>query len=1091
MVRLRMRSPRDDEIAATLDATDPALAHTHVSTRGRAIPATLDQHAVQNAPAQPAPDVTRESPLRYTTEGELGRGGMGRVVLAFDRHLGRDIAMKMLLGSEDTDGATIGALTRFLREARVTGQLEHPGIVPVHELGQREDGTLYYPMKRIRGRSLAEVLRDRKTLTARLELASVFRDVCEAIAYAHARGAIHRDMKPDNVMVGEFGETLVVDWGLAKTRDEDDPSPGLAPPDPHYAAAQTIDGAAMGTPAYMSPEQARGESKVIDERSDVWGLGAILFEILTGRAPFEGKTGLDILAKVMDEEPPRVRELERDAPRELAAIAERAMNKNRDARYANAGEMAAEIAAWQDGRAVSAYEYSSWELVQRFARKNRAATLATFAVVAAAFVAAGLVYRSYLAEQEQREAAELARDAARASDIESRTALADALVERATRAFDEGDRAAAAVYAAAALRSEPDASAAPQRSELDLLRARDRVARAYSLWHEADRTRIWKYIRRTDADKHCAIVGPRILCPARNGFDAEDIATGAIEHITVEGIDSPEQVRRVDDNRIMLGLSGHQAEAIVDLRSRSIAARIPAASAIAFTRDRAFAQLENGDISVMGTGDFAEIERFASGALPSTNLAASADGRRLALRTRTAALLLEFPRTAPALSIPVGVSPRLFEFSPDGHLLAIPRNVTSVLLVDTSNGSIVREIPTASWSASVTWLDAEHIAIAHDTARIEIRPIDGSSAIEWLRPPSGGSHIIHRAGNVLVDLPDAPPDRRIRGSVYRSVRRSNALAIPSDAPVLTLALDRERHLWIATPTSLRRYDEEGREVRRLALDPDLGLAHSGLVFAPDGALATVTTDGIVFFAERTDNALRMVLPRPTTQYVLLGIAISPDGDTIFVATPRRGEIRRWSRTRGVLEPLVGHESTVLGIAASPDGRTLASASIDGTVRLWHLDDGDRSEIIANQEHLVSDVAFSPDGTRLASADADGWIAIYEGSRQVSRARVHAQWINRIAWWPNGRWIVSASDDGTARVSSIDGRVVDRIVNCASSCLGIAPARSGDALYVPRDTEVVRIPLAPGTGPRDPPALLRRAERRAGVRLEGLDLVPID
>ena len=216
---------------------------------------------------------------------------MGRVLLAHDEHLGRDIALKELLPHPVSGSPGQGAspvrlavphVARFLQEARITGQLEHPAIVPVYELGYRRDGTLYYTMKLVRGKTLSQAIREAGSFQERMKLLSHFLDLCNAIAYAHSRGVIHRDLKPGNVMVGEFGETVVIDWGLAKAKDKEDiHAKEIADAvtairlGEESEAVKTVYGDAMGTPAYMSPEQAKGELDKVDERSDVYSLGAV------------------------------------------------------------------------------------------------------------------------------------------------------------------------------------------------------------------------------------------------------------------------------------------------------------------------------------------------------------------------------------------------------------------------------------------------------------------------------------------------------------------------------------------------------------------------------------------------------------------------------------------------------------------------------------------------------------------------------------------------------------------------------------------------------------------------------------------------
>jgi WD40 repeat protein len=301
------------------------------------------------SPLKPATgeDLPFEAKGRYgDVETELGRGGLGRVVLRTDVHLGREVAVKELLpefqparGSQATQIAE-----RFLTEARVTARLEHPGVVPVFELGRREDGSLYYSMKRVRGRTLAAALEDCGSLDDRLSLLPHLLDVVQTIAYAHSNGVIHRDLKPANVMVGAFGETQVLDWGLARVRGISDAEPtkqsGSAAAPSGQSAGTTHHGQILGTPSYMSPEQASGDNSKVDERSDVWSLGALLFETLTGQLPFEADSTEAMLSAVKSAPVRKVRQLEPNAPAGVAAVVDKALSRDIEARYANAMEMA-------------------------------------------------------------------------------------------------------------------------------------------------------------------------------------------------------------------------------------------------------------------------------------------------------------------------------------------------------------------------------------------------------------------------------------------------------------------------------------------------------------------------------------------------------------------------------------------------------------------------------------------------------------------------------------------------------------------------------------------------------------------------------
>ena len=244
---------------------------------------------------------------RYRLDGEIARGGMGAIIKGRDVDLGRDLAIKVLL---DTHKDKPEVVQRFIEEAQIGGQLQHPGIVPVYELGQFADQRPYFSMKLVKGQTLADLLIDRKNPSEeRAKFLGIFEQVCQTMAYAHSRGVIHRDLKPANIMVGAFGEVQVMDWGLAKVlaaggiadekrslekqtevsiirtlRSVGSDSPGSL-------GSMTQMGSVMGTPAYMSPEQALGEVDRLDERTDVFGLGAILCEILTGKPPYVAASG--------------------------------------------------------------------------------------------------------------------------------------------------------------------------------------------------------------------------------------------------------------------------------------------------------------------------------------------------------------------------------------------------------------------------------------------------------------------------------------------------------------------------------------------------------------------------------------------------------------------------------------------------------------------------------------------------------------------------------------------------------------------------------------------------------------------------------
>src|SRR5258705_6027676 len=283
------------------------------------------------------PDEGRRVPIeregQYTRLDELGRGGQSVVWRALDEFVGREVALKELSARALTDPSESNAWRRFLREARLTAQLDHPGIVAVHEVARRPDGTPFCAQKLIRGETLKARLARCQSLAQRLELLPHLIDTCQAVAYAHSRGVIHRDLKPSNIMIGAFGETVVLDWGLAKKRGEvDDPEAAIPSSEPDL----TVHGVALGTPAYMSPEQARGALPEIDERSDVFNLGAILYEVLTGRAPFAGATSRELMDQAIAGRISPVSAVCPEAPVEHAAVCVHALYPDPRDRYTNA-----------------------------------------------------------------------------------------------------------------------------------------------------------------------------------------------------------------------------------------------------------------------------------------------------------------------------------------------------------------------------------------------------------------------------------------------------------------------------------------------------------------------------------------------------------------------------------------------------------------------------------------------------------------------------------------------------------------------------------------------------------------------------------
>ncbi len=363
---------------------------------------------VAGGPAGLSAHLSPPSDERDVVAGEIARGGMGAVLRAVDRDIRREVAIKYLLNQTDADHQA-----RFVEEAQITGQLEHPNIVPVHELGIDADGRLYFTMKMVRGRSLKAVLdelRENSPQTAWTlgRLLNVLVNVCHALSYAHSRGVVHRDLKPANIMIGDFGEVYVMDWGLAKVL----PSPAAADSPPQDDAqawpipaaehppgsssssavvtdrsaddARTMAGTVLGTPVYMPPEQAARRMAEIDQRSDIYSVGAILYELLTLCPPVDRDGGPSaVLQRVIDGQidPPERRAPHRARqgflPGELSAIAMKALSARPADRYPTVEALRRDLELYLEGRAVSAKEDTFWETFIKLVRRNQGASLAT------------------------------------------------------------------------------------------------------------------------------------------------------------------------------------------------------------------------------------------------------------------------------------------------------------------------------------------------------------------------------------------------------------------------------------------------------------------------------------------------------------------------------------------------------------------------------------------------------------------------------------------------------------------------------------------------------------------------------------------
>ncbi len=1060
-----------------------------------------------SSPAGPTDEVTPELAGRYEMRGELGRGGIGRVLAAFDGHVGREIAIKELLigdgrGTSVSSDRTLAASSRFLREARLTGQLEHPSIVPVYEVGRRSDGTLYYAMRLVRGRTMAEAISQAKGVEERLGLLPHFGNLCSAIAYAHSRGVLHRDIKPQNVMIGEFGETVVLDWGLAKLKgasnSEDRRFLKQMEALKQAAAGKTVMGEALGTPEYMPPEQAWGELDEVDEHSDVYSLGAVLCEILTGEPPFTGDMAFEVIGKVQAygegrEELAPLLDREPAAPAELVAIAEKALAPHPDDRYPTAKALHDDVAAFMAGRRVGAYEYSAWELVRRLVERHRAAAGMAAALLVLLIAGSGLLANAWRTAANERAAAQ-------ANERLAHAHLADGYQEKAERLAAEHDLLGAKVFAAAALVESPFNPLGPyfdpEVSQAKLEEGQAQLASLQStLWAASQ-----GLVRHRARLEHESTVTASALSP-----DGELLASGDWNgRVTLWQVADGRRLRSFDLGEAVwaLAFSGEGAllavasgksvrlcDAATGTEVRALALSEPARQ-LAFSPDGALLAVASFVSSKVALWDPARgepgqaVDLGAEGRI--TELAFAADSSTLVVAGPKNAVWLWDVRRRKLLRTLEGHGDRLhgIELSPDGRFLATMGADKALRLWGLPEGNL---------------LDTVSLGFASRYFAVHFGS-EGALRAALAREQEGVD---------LIDLKSGHKLGEVRG--HRGVVRG-LLMTPDGKTLATYGLDSRINLWSLSGASEHRVYSHQRGVRQA-------------VVSDDGRTLVTEGGGLVLWDLRAGT--RLELPEIGSASGRLSISLTPDGRQL-AAVDRAGlslvDLRErkllWSAptggSRAVISPagwmavarpeeglielldvatggsrggLKSSTGRILALAASPDGRLLAGAGQGKGTEVWEVAGAQKVASLTSEEEAIVALAFSPDGSRLACGGGTGAIELWDlrAGTQSATLDGHTGGVRSLDFSPDGTLLASAgSTDGEVRLwDSKQARLV-QIFRPTGGSRTVAFA-DGRTLVFGAGSDVLVVPLALELWRIEPAKLLEEAEREAAMRLTGFSL----